>query len=68
MQKNRFGSKMWDNPVDHNRNAKWILTVEKELEMSHKVILTSLKRMFPYIFRKCQIEKRQALMDYMDSG
>ena len=23
---------MWDNPVDHNRNAKWILTVEKELE------------------------------------
>ena len=23
---------MWDNPVDHNRNAEWIMKVEKELE------------------------------------
>ena len=28
----------------------------------------SLKRMFPYIFGKCQIGKRQALMNCMDSG
>ena len=22
-----FWSELWDNPVDHNRNAKWIITV-----------------------------------------
>ena len=31
MQKNWFWSKLWDNPVDHKRNAEWIMTVEKEL-------------------------------------
>ena len=28
----KFWSEFWDNPVDHNRNAQWIMTVEKELE------------------------------------
>ena len=28
----KFWSKLWDNPVDHNRNSEWIMTVEKELE------------------------------------
>ena len=28
----RFWSGLWDNPVDHDRNAEWITTVEKELE------------------------------------
>ena len=23
---------MWDNPIDHDRNAEWIMTFEKELE------------------------------------
>ena len=22
-----FWSELWDSPVDHNRNAKWIITV-----------------------------------------
>ena len=22
-----FWRELWDNPVDHNRNAKWIITV-----------------------------------------
>ena len=28
----KFWSKLWDNPVDHNRNSEWIMTVEKEFE------------------------------------
>ena len=28
----KFWSELWDNPVGHNRNAEWIMTVEKELE------------------------------------
>ena len=31
MQKNRL-SELWDNPVDHDRNAEWVITVEKEFE------------------------------------
>ena len=27
-----FWRELWDNPVDHNRNAKWIITVQKELK------------------------------------
>ena len=27
-----FESKLWDNTVDHDRNAEWIMTVEKELQ------------------------------------
>ena len=28
----KFWSELWDNPVDHDKNAEWIMTVEKELE------------------------------------
>ena len=28
----KFWNELQDNPVDHNRNAEWIMTVEKELE------------------------------------
>ena len=28
----KFWSRLWDNPVDYNRNAEWIMTVENELE------------------------------------
>ena len=28
----KFWSELWDNPIDHGRNAEWIMTVEKELE------------------------------------
>ena len=28
----KFWSELWDNPVDHNRNAELIMTLEKELE------------------------------------
>ena len=28
----KFWRELWDNPVDHDRNAEWIMTVEKELE------------------------------------
>ena len=28
----KFWSELWDNPVDHNRNAEWIMTTEKEME------------------------------------
>ena len=28
----KFWGELWDNPVDHNRNIGWIMTVEKELE------------------------------------
>ena len=28
----KFWSRLWDNPADHNRNAEWIMTAEKELE------------------------------------
>ena len=31
MQKNRL-NELWDNPVDHDRNAEWVITVEKEFE------------------------------------
>ena len=27
----KFWSELWNNPVDHGRNAEWIMTVEKEL-------------------------------------
>ena len=27
----KFSSELWDNPTDHDRNAEWIMTVEKEL-------------------------------------
>ena len=27
----KFWSELWDNPVDHDRNAEWIMTVEKDL-------------------------------------
>ena len=23
----KFWSELWDNPVDHNKNAEWIMTV-----------------------------------------
>ena len=28
----KFWSDLWDNPVDHDRNAEWIMTVEKKLK------------------------------------
>ena len=28
----KFWSELWDNPVNHDRNSEWIMTVEKELE------------------------------------
>ena len=28
----KFWSELWDNLVDHDRNAEWIMSVEKELE------------------------------------
>ena len=28
----KFWNEFQDNPVDHNRNAEWIMTVEKEFE------------------------------------
>ena len=28
----KFWNELWDNPVDHDRNDEWIMTVEKELE------------------------------------
>ena len=28
----KFWRELWGNPVDHDRNAEWIMTVEKELE------------------------------------
>ena len=28
----KFWSELWDNPLDHSRNAERIMTVEKELE------------------------------------
>ena len=28
----KFWSELWDKPVDHSRNAEWIMTVEEELE------------------------------------
>ena len=28
----KFWSELQDKPVDHDRNAEWIMTVEKELE------------------------------------
>ena len=28
----KFWGELWDNPVDHNRNTEWIMTVEKKLE------------------------------------
>ena len=28
----KFWSDLWDNPVDQERNAEWIMTVEKKLE------------------------------------
>ena len=28
----KFWSELWNNPIDHNRNTEWIMTVEKELE------------------------------------
>ena len=28
----KIWSELWDNPVDHDKNAEWIMTVEKELE------------------------------------
>ena len=79
MQKNRFGSKMWDNPVDHNRNAEWIMTVEKELEnVTQQGNINITKEDVTILFGKleicqiekeiCQIEKRQSLSDYMDSS
>ena len=61
----KFWSELWGNLVDYNRNAEW----RKRLSVSHsKVILTSLRRTLPYILGKCQIAKRSALMDYMNSG
>ena len=27
----KFWSELWDYPVDHGRNAEWIMTVEKAL-------------------------------------
>ena len=27
-----FWSELWDNPADHDRNAEWIMKVEKELD------------------------------------
>ena len=27
-----FQSEFWDNPVDHDRHAEWIVTVEKDLK------------------------------------
>ena len=65
----KFWNEFQGNPVDHNRNAEWIMAVEKEFEsFTQQIILASLKRMFPFIFGKYQIGKCQALMDYMDSG
>ena len=28
----KFWRELWDSPVDHDTNAEWIMTVEKELE------------------------------------
>ena len=28
----KFWSELWDKPVDHNRNAEWIMTIKKELK------------------------------------
>ena len=28
----QFWSELWENPVDHDRNAEWIMTVKNELE------------------------------------
>ena len=64
----KFWSELQDNPIDHGKNIEWIMTIEKLQRVTEKVILTSLKKMFPYILGKCQIGKRQALMDYMDSS
>ena len=36
--------------------------------LQNKKILTSLQRIFLYIFGKCQIRKCQALTNYTDSG
>ena len=28
----KFWSELWDNPADSDRNAEWIMAVEKELD------------------------------------
>ena len=64
----KIWSELWDNPVDHDKNAEWIMTVEKELEcVTQQGNIKSLRRMFSYTLGKCKIGNRQALMDYMDS-
>ena len=44
------------------------MTVDKKTwsVLHNKAILTSIRRMFPYILGKFQIEKRQTLIDCMD--
>ena len=31
-ESSKFWSKLWDNTVDHGRNAEWIMTAKKEVE------------------------------------
>ena len=67
----KFGSGLRNNPVDYDKNAEWIITVEKGLgfvTQQGELILTSLRRIFPYILGKYQIRKHQVMIDYMDSS
>ena len=65
----RFWTKIWQTKKKHNEKAEWIINMTKELERLKQrpkaeihidLLKTTLKRY--------QTGKRQAMMEYMDSG
>ena len=49
----KFWSELWDKPVNHNRNAEWIMTVEKELKcVTQQEIININKEDFSIYLRK----------------
>ena len=64
----QFWTKIWQ-PRKHNEIAEWIKTMTKELEgleegLKVEILIDLLKT----TLKKYQTGKRQAMMEYMDSG
>ena len=64
-------SKLWEHPRDYDRNAEWIMIVEKELERvteQGNINITKEDGSIHLGEGYAQIGKRYALMDYIDSA
>ena len=73
----KFWRELWDNPGDHDRNAEWIMTVEKELEcvkqqaninITKEDVSIHLRKIPNSKIHLSKIPKCHALIHNMESG